>query len=135
MRKVNGIAIHCSATRPGMDIGVKEITDWHRERGFTSCGYHFVIRRDGTIETGRDQAIPGAHVKGHNATTIGVCLVGGVNDGGKPDSNFTKAQWMTLAALVGTLTGKYPGAEVKGHRDYPGVKKACPSFDVGAWWG
>jgi len=142
MRKINAIVIHCSATRanvdekvtlPGEDIGVKEIAEWHRARGWNGIGYHYVIRRDGTIENGRPLERAGAHVEGHNANSIGICLVGGVSETGRSENNFEPPQWEALKGLLADLRGRFPGAGIKGHRDYPGVKKDCPCFDVRAW--
>ena len=129
------IAVHCAATPAGMDIGVKEIDRWHRQKGFLKVGYHYVIRIDGTIELGRDEDEIGAHVQGYNAVSIGVCLVGGVDadDVSKAENNFTKEQFSTLRTLLERLQIQYPDAEVLGHRDFPDVAKACPSFDVRAW--
>lgn len=128
------IAVHCSATRPSMDIGVKEITQWHKAKGWSTIGYHYVIRRNGTLETGRRENEIGAHVEGHNHNSIGVCLVGGVHeDDLVPEANFTDAQFACLKTLIGFLKTKYPAAKVQGHRDFPNVKKACPSFDVADW--
>lgn len=128
------IIVHCSATPPSMDVGVKEITRWHRERGFLAIGYHWVIRRDGTVEEGRKENLIGAHCEQVNRTSVGVCLVGGVDTiDRKPADNFTPDQMLALKGLLDDLAVRYPGAEVMGHRDVPGVAKACPSFDVRAW--
>tara|TARA_R110000782_G_scaffold6953_2_gene23583 strand:- start:38 stop:469 length:432 start_codon:yes stop_codon:yes gene_type:complete len=129
------IAVHCAATPAGMDIGVKEIDRWHRTKGFLKVGYHFVVRRGGQLEIGRDEDEIGAHVQGYNAVSIGVCLVGGVDadDVSKAENNFTKEQFSTLRTLLERLQIQYPDAEVLGHRDFPDVAKACPSFDVRAW--
>ena len=129
------IAIHCSATGADMDIGAKEIDRWHRQKGFFSIGYHYVIRRDGTLELGRDEGDIGAHVQGYNASSIGICMVGGVNadDFSKAENNFTEEQFRRLRDLLLDLTVRYPDAEVLGHRDFPDVAKACPSFDVRKW--
>ena len=136
MREIRRVIIHCSATKPGMDIGAAEIRKWHVDgNGWNDIGYHYVIRRSGEIEKGRSEHIAGAHVAGHNGDSIGVCLVGGIDDKGKPDANFTAAQWAALDHLVTQLTKvSYPGATVSGHRDWTDAK-ACPSFDVRAWWG
>ena len=88
MRGITTIAVHCAATTPDMDIGAATIDRWHKERGFSSIGYHYVIRRDGTLETGRPLNTPGAHVQGHNAHSIGICLAGGVDQAGKPEKQF-----------------------------------------------
>lgn len=133
MRDIRRIIIHCSATKPGMDIGVKEITEWHLARGWSTIGYHQVIRRSGDIEPGRSEHVAGAHVAGHNADSIGICLVGGIDDKGRPDANFTRAQWAALEHLVKQHLVRHPGAKVSGHRDWTDAK-ACPSFDVRSWW-
>ncbi len=133
MRKIDKIIIHCAATKPSMDVGVKEIRDWHvRGNGWTDVGYHFVIRRDGTLELGRPAHQPGAHTAGHNQNSIGICLVGGVKEDGKtPENNFTENQWATLETVVKEQKDKYPGATIHGHNEF--AKKACPSFNVQDW--
>lgn len=146
---VKFIAVHCSATQASADIGRAEIDRWHRQKGWLMIGYHFVIRRDGTIERGRPIDMAGAHVEGHNHESIGICMVGGVKqvpdadgkddpDGPQwdlePENNFTEDQFQSLAQLVLELRNKgYGAATVQGHRDFPGVTKACPSFDVKSW--
>lgn len=148
LKDVRYIVIHCSATPPDMDIGLAEIDRWHRARGFFKVGYHFIIRRDGTVEVGRSIDEPGAHAVGYNSVSIGICLVGGVaripDADGKPDAdgprwdlipenNFTPEQFTALKALVGGLKHQHPNAEVLGHRDLPGVRKSCPSFPIRQW--
>ena len=130
--RTDKIVIHCAATKPTMDIGLREIRQWHRERGFLDVGYHFIVRRNGAVEIGREVGVIGAHVEGHNATSVGVCLVGGIDAAGKPQDNFTPEQWAALDALVWKLTEQYPGAAIVGHRMLD-PKKACPSFDVPTW--
>lgn len=71
------IIIHCSATREGQDIKAKTIKQWHKARGFSDIGYHYIIDLDGTIEKGRDESLVGAHCIGKNAISIGICYVGG----------------------------------------------------------
>lgn len=85
MRKIKEIIIHCSATREGRDYTVADIDRWHRERGFFCIGYHFVIYRDGSIHVGRSVEEVGAHCKGHNTVSIGVCYIGGLSKDGKPE--------------------------------------------------
>lgn len=131
---VRFIAVHCAATPPDADVGVEDIRKWHKDKGWADVGYHYVIRRDGTLEAGRSMEYQGAHVQGHNHESIGICLVGGVNKANQPDANFTAAQYASLESLILALLPRYPGAAVRGHRDFPGVTKACPSFDAPAWW-
>lgn len=131
------IVIHCAATPPNMDVGALEIRSWHIRQGWADIGYHFVIRRDGAIESGRPLKEVGAHVKGYNSVSVGICLVGGADKAGpagKAQNNFTPQQWASLRYAVQKLLDQYPGCEVLGHRDFPGVTKACPSFDARAWW-
>lgn len=133
MRKINLIVVHCSATRATQDIGAAEIDVWHKARGFSGIGYHYVIRRDGEMERGRPDDQVGAHAKGYNANSLGVCLVGGIDVKGKPESNFTDAQFRSLEDLLSTFAERYPLTDVLGHRDLPWVSKSCPCFDVRAW--
>jgi N-acetylmuramoyl-L-alanine amidase len=128
------IAVHCSATPPTMDIGAAEIRRWHKAKGWMDIGYHFVIRRDGALEIGRDEAVHGAHVEGFNHNSVGICLIGGTDSAEKPEANFTAHQMAALFHLVARLQVKYPTAVLQGHRDFPNVKKDCPSFDVKQWW-
>lgn len=127
------LVVHCSASLPVPETDVKTIDRWHRQRGFLMVGYHYVIKTDGTVQTGRPENTIGAHVEGHNATSIGICMVGGVDRGLTPKDNFTAAQKQALETLLGVLLARYPTATIVGHRDFPGVKKACPSWDVRSW--
>ena len=131
MRHITKIIIHCAATKPSMDIGASDIKKWHLDRGWKDIGYHYVIRRNGDIENGIGVALAGSHTKGHNASSIGICLVGGINNKGEPENNFTKPQWATLERLVRILKIDFPHATVHGHREF--AAKACPSFDVQEW--
>lgn len=129
------IVVHCAATPPSLDVDAKMIDRWHRAKGWNGLGYARVIKRDGTIEQGRPDNAVGAHVEGFNTSSVGICLAGGVAaDGKTPENNFTPDQFMSLLVVLKELTEAYPKAEVQGHRDFPGVKKACPSFDVKTWW-
>lgn len=132
-KRTDFIVIHCSATPPSMNIGAREIDRWHRAKGYFRIGYHFVIRRDGSVEHGRDVNAIGAHARGVNDRSIGIVLVGGVAEDKKtPEDNFTPEQWATLEQLVGELEGEFPKAEIIGHRDVD-KHRACPSFDVHVW--
>lgn len=135
IQEVKFLVVHCSATRAALDIGKKEIDQWHRQQGWLEIGYHFVIRRNGNVETGRPVDRPGAHARGFNHLSLGICMVGGVAANGKDaENNFTPEQFASLTKLLHELKQKSPNAEVLGHRDLPNVHKACPSFDVREWW-
>ena len=134
MREINKVVIHCSATKPSMDICAEEIRQWHKERGWNDIGYHDVIRRDGTLEKGRDISIAGAHAKGHNFSSIGVCLIGGVDGNGKGEDNFAIIQKQNLRVYLDFMALRFPDAEILGHRDIEGVKKDCPCFNVREWY-
>ena len=159
-RRVTGLVVHCSANAEGVDIGAKEIKKFHIEkRGWCDIGYHFVIRIDGTIEPGRDLNKAGAHVADHNANTIGICYVGGLegtrNSKGqivtkkKPNGRDiakdtrTPEQKDSLRWLLTQLAALLPSVRtIKGHRDYsPDLNgngtiepreyiKSCPCFDA-----
>lgn len=129
------IVIHCAYTRPEWSGGVQEIRHWHLDRGWIDVGYHFIIRRDGTLENGRPMWAWGAHVRSHNDNSVGICMVGGMSIDGQPEENFTDEQWKALKLLTGVLKDCfYHDARVAGHRDFPGVTKACPCFDVAEWY-
>ena len=130
---IKNITVHCAATKPDMDVGAKEIREWHIARNFADIGYHYVIRRNGHVEKGRQDHVVGAHVSGHNHGNLGICLVGGISDKGNPANNFTDEQFDALKHLLKRLSLKHPDAKVLGHKDWPGVKKACPSFNVKNW--
>ena len=135
MRKLNEIIIHCSATKPSIDVGAIEIRNWHiTGNGWSDIGYHYVIRRNGEVEEGRPLERSGAHTKGHNKASIGVCLVGGVDSNGNPEDNFTKEQYEGLEKLLNVLLMGYcqPDTKVRGH-NYHNKYKACPSFDWLEW--
>ncbi len=146
MRHIDLIVVHCSATPPSMDWGAQDIDYLHRrQNGWSSIGYHYVIRRNGVVEDGRALEVPGAHVRGHNARSIGVCLVGGVDFLLQPKDNFTPEQKQTLRQLLERLRLSFPTTRICGHRDLsPDLDgdgtveanewvKACPSFDVKDW--
>lgn len=129
------LVIHCSAIQGSLEIGANEIDKHHRsERGFDRIGYHYVIKQDGTIEKGREEKEIGAHAFGFNKGSLGICLVGGVDDLNEPKNNFTKIQFDSLYRLLNQLKEKYPDAKILGHRDLPNVQKRCPCFDVMRWW-
>lgn len=133
------IVVHCSAWNPitkQQFTGVEDIRAFHvKERGWKDIGYHYVIRRNGAWEMGRPWFSVGAHAEGHNHNSIAICLVGGVDEEGKPADNFTPEQMTSLQRAIYLLKrDHYPTAEVLGHTDFEGVTKACPCFDVKTWW-
>ena len=114
MNKIDSIIIHCSATKAGQDIGKKEITQMHLQRGFSTIGYNYVIRLDGTVEVGRSLTIDGAHCnsKGfsgvsYNKHSIGICYIGGLDEHGKPADTRTPEQKKALEKLIKELCSKY----------------------------
>ena len=128
-RTIKELIVHCSATPEGKDYSVDTIRQWHLQRGFSDIGYHYVIYRDGSIHTGRDESIIGAHCTGHNTNSIGVCYIGGcASDGKTPKDTRTTEQKQSLVKLLKELKTKYPQASIHGHRDFS--SKACPSFDA-----
>lgn len=129
-RVITEIIVHCTATPAGKDFTVEDITRWHKQQGWSTIGYHYVVYRDGTIHAGRDIDIIGAHCQGHNAHSIGVAYVGGVQrDGKTPSDTRTWKQREAMNKLIFDLHLMYPGAKVYGHRDFD-KGKACPSFDA-----
>ncbi len=130
MRKIDLIIVHCTATPAGRDVTAADVDLWHRQRGFQSIGYHYLVRLDGRIEQGRDEAVAGAHCKGYNTRSIGVCYVGGCDSRMQPADTRTAAQRDALVALLSRLKARYPQARICGHRDF--APKACPSFDATA---
>lgn len=128
MRQINEIIIHCTATESGHDYSVKTIDKWHRQKGFTQIGYHYIIHLDGEIEKGRDVELIGAHCKGHNRHSVGVAYVGGLYCG-QPKDTRTAAQKWSLLKLIDDLMERYPTiTKISGHNEYS--RKACPCFDV-----
>lgn len=129
LRTIDKIVVHCSATPKGRDVSVDTIRKWHvEERGFSDIGYHWVVELDGSINKGRHESKSGAHAKGYNSRSIGVCYVGGVDSNMKAKDTRTEAQKEALHCLLVDLKGRYPNAEIVGHCDLS--KKDCPSFDA-----
>ncbi len=129
MRKITEIILHCSATPEGRDYTVADIDRWHRARGFTKIGYHYVIYRDGSVHIGRPVREVGAHCKGHNQLSIGVCYIGGLSaDGKHPKDTRTPEQRDSLLALIDQLKEDHPGIVIHCHNEF--ANKACPSFTI-----
>ena len=134
MRTINKIIVHCSATQEGKDLDAAEINKWHLKRGWDGIGYHYVVLLDGVIEYGRSIYKQGAHVKGENEGSIGICYIGGVES--KRGSNGkwidkdtrTPEQKESLLLLLKTLKKMHPEATIHGHNEF--AAKSCPCFDA-----
>ena len=142
MRNIDSIIVHCSATKAGQDFTAADIDCWHRERGFNGIGYHYVVRLDGKLEKGRDVSLAGAHCRGWNERSVGICYIGGLDANGRPADTRTNAQKRVLYQIIMDLQREYNILQVLGHRDtspdlngdgviepYEYVR-ACPCFDV-----
>lgn len=129
-RTINEVVVHCAATPEGKHFTVADIRAWHKKRGWSDIGYHYVVYLDGSIQLGRPIGQIGAHVEGHNTGTIGIVYVGGVSSDGKTAKDTrTPAQRASLLWLTGQLINKHRGIrKVSGHNQY--ANKACPSFTV-----
>ena len=129
MRKIDTFIIHCSATPEGREVSRAELKQWHLKRGFVDIGYHYIVHQNGRVEVGRPLEQIGAHCRGHNARSIGICYIGGVaTDGRTPKDTRTAAQRAALRALVTLLHYRFPQATVHGHNEF--AAKACPCFEV-----
>ena len=129
MRQINEIIIHCADTPEGRDNTVADITAWHKQKGYRTIGYHYVVYRDGSIHPGRPIEEIGAHCKGHNAHSIGICYIGGQSADGKAHKDTrTPEQKEALLSLLRQLKAKFPNATIYGHRDFS--TKPCPCFDA-----
>lgn len=129
MREIKRIIVHCSFTKASQDFTADDIRRWHVEdNGWSDIGYHAVICRDGTTQDGRPEEIAGAHARGYNADSIGVCLVGGKGFDGSEAFNFTFNQLDELRSYIQRKCQQYGITEVVGHNQVS--SKACPCFDV-----
>ena len=128
MRLINKIIVHCSATPEGRDVDAATIDMWHKERGWSGIGYHYVIKLDGSIEYGRDINKTGAHVKNHNKGSIGICYIGGCDASMKDKDTRTQEQKESLLLLLKTLKKMHPDATIHGHNEF--APKACPCFNA-----
>ena len=129
MRQIDYIVIHCTATQP--DTKVESIERYWREQlGWRSPGYHFIIEADGNIVQLQDVDKIANGVRGYNKNSIHLSYIGGIDSNGLPKDTRTEEQKDQMYLLVHSLRTVYPGAQIKGHREFPNVNKACPSFDV-----
>ena len=123
--EVKYLVIHCSDTEDSIDIGAIEIHKMHLKFGWNGVGYHKIICRNGEIENGRPEYWVGAHARGFNKISLGVCLIG--------KQNFTKRQFESLEKILRIWKKKYPKTEIIGHYVISDTKKTCPNFDVKKW--
>jgi N-acetylmuramoyl-L-alanine amidase len=123
--EVKFLVVHCSDTENNKNVNAVDIHQMHLDFGWDGIGYHKVITRSGKIENGRPEYWIGAHVKGKNNISLGVCLIG--------KNNFTKKQYNSLEAILKKWKSKYPSAKIVGHRDTGNTVKTCPNFDVKSW--
>lgn len=129
MRHIDEIILHCSATPEGRDVSLDDIRRWHvDERGWSDVGYHFVITLDGMVHVGRPMDIAGAHVKGRNANTIGICYIGGMDEDMVPKDTLLPKQEDSMRKVIAALRLLFGDLELSGHNEYS--SKACPSFNV-----
>ena len=131
MRKIKKVIIHCSATPKGRNVKTDTIRDWHLAKGWSDIGYHYVIELDGQIQVGRPVELLGAHTRGENKGSIGICYVGGMNlPMTHQEDTRTDEQKESLICLIADLRKRYPAITIHPHSDFSA--KACPSFDVHA---
>jgi len=128
------LVLHCSATRCNQDYSVEQLRRDHKARGFYDIGYHFYIRKDGTMTQHRKLLEVGAHARPYNRCSIGICYEGGLNEEGRACNTMTAEQETRLVDLFRNLKILFPKAKILGHRDLPGTTpKECPGFDAGSW--
>ena len=129
MRNINYIAIHCTATQPETSIASIQ-NYWKNNLGWKNPGYHFIIDRFGDVINLLPIELVSNGVQGYNSQTINISYVGGIDKSGKPKDTRTEAQKQSILKILKELRVKFPKAKIQGHRDFPNVKKACPSFDA-----
>ena len=129
MRNINYIAIHCTATQPETSIASIQ-NYWKNNLGWKNPGYHYIIDRFGNVVNLLPIELVSNGVQGYNSQTINISYVGGIDKSGKPKDTRTEAQKQSILKLLKELRVKFPKAKIQGHRDFPNVKKACPSFDA-----
>lgn len=146
MKSIKYLIVHCSANKTTDLVTLESINHAHKRRGFRCIGYHYLITYDGVLHVGRQEHEQGAHVKGYNGHSLGICMAGGLDSHGKPHLNYNKNQMTMLVAILKILSNRYPEAKILGHRDLSpdlnndGViskyerTKECPCFDVIPWW-
>ena len=132
MRVITHIVIHCTATQPEATVeSIKRY--WKEVKGWQQVGYHYLIDKNGFVNyLAKEEEVTNG-VGGHNQHSVHVSYIGGVDKQGKPKDTRSQSQLNAMKTIVARLKAKYPHAEILGHRDFPNVAKACPSFDVKEW--
>ena len=128
MRFIDKIILHCADTRTNQNFSVDQVRDWHLQKGWSNIGYHYYIKLNGSLYDGRPISQKGAHCKGYNYGSVGICLEGGNNDNGDMWDKPTESQISTLKKLVYSLRKDYGDLTLHGHYEFS--KKTCPNFDV-----
>jgi len=119
------LIVHCSDTSNSENLNATDIHKMHLGFGWDGIGYHKVILRSGEEENGRPEYWIGAHTKGKNLVSLGVCLIG--------RDQFTKNQFNTLEKILIDWKKQHPLAIIKGHVEAITTTKTCPNFDVKEW--
>lgn len=127
--QVSNLIVHHSAS-PRDTTTVEDIRSWHKSRGFEDIGYHWVIEADGAIKQGRLPTIKGAHAKGRNWDSWGVCVVG---DNTSASEAWSPAQEDSLISLIRAVRVILPRVRVLGHREAGTTPTECPGLDFQVW--
>jgi len=124
-KNIKFLVVHCSDTNDSENLNALDIHNMHLSFGWEGIGYHKIIKRSGVVENGRPEFWIGAHTKGINSISLGICLIG--------RSKFTKKQFNSLEKVLRNWLSKYPKAKIVGHRNAILTEKTCPNFDVLSW--
>ena len=128
-RKIDFLVVHCTATPHTTTID-SILNYWKHERGWQYPGYHYIVKPDGQIVSLLSEAVTSNGVKGFNHNSVHISYIGGIDTKGAAADNRTPHQKNALQVALKILKQKYPNAIIKGHRDFPNVKKFCPSFNA-----
>lgn len=129
MREIKFLAVHCTATPQTATVSSIQ-SYWRNVLKWKMPGYHFIIKPDGEVVQLLEIEKVSNGVKGFNSVSINISYIGGVDSQNKPIDNRTEAQKKALLDLLKKLKKQFPKAIIQGHRDFPEVKKACPSFNA-----
>lgn len=141
MRNIQYLVVHCTATAQTATIAAIQ-KHWHEEMKWKNPGYHHIVCPDGKVVQMLDHELVANGVAGHNANSIHVSYIGGIDGNGRPADNRTPQQKASLVAILKSLKQFYPKAKILGHRDFSPDKngngkvdsweriKECPCFDA-----